>query len=149
MTDRHAATLLAVLAIASFMAAAPGESAVITNSGSTNSVGYVIKVSPDGQATLEMQGKGGTPSAPKSFTVPAATATRFFSDLAAARKANAVTVPCMKSVSFGTTTRITWQGWQSPDLDCPPKDDLGTALVNDVDAIRKASGIAAFPLRQP
>ena len=146
MTNRFAATLVAVMAIATFMAAGPGDSAVITNSGSTNAYGYTITVTPDGKATVAMQAKGAAPSAAKPFSVPSATITKFFDDLAAARKANIASVPCMKSVSFGSTTHVAWQGWQSPDLDCPPKDDLGTALVNDVEAIRKASGISSTPL---
>lgn len=145
------ATLFAVLAIAGFVAAAPLDSAVIVNSGSTNSYGYTIHVSSDGKASVTLQERGGVPAGtPKSFTVPAATASRFFADLAAARKANTVTVPCMKSVSFGSTLKITWQGWVSPDLTCPPKDSLGDALIKDVDAIRQAGGISAMPLhRQP
>jgi hypothetical protein len=144
------ATLITGLVIASFVAAAPSPTAVIVNSGSTNSYGYTISVSPDGKASVTLQERGGGPvGTPKPFTVPAATATRFFADLAAARKANAATVPCMKSASFGTTTHITWQEWTSPDLSCPPSESSGKALVNDVDAIRKAAGIAAFPLRQP
>lgn len=146
MTSRFAATLTAVMAIATFMAAGPGDNAVITNSGSTNAYGYTITVTPDGKATVAMQAKGAAPSAAKPFTVPSATITKFFDDLAAARKGNIASVPCMKSVSFGSTTHVAWQGWQSPDLDCPPKDDLGTALLNDVDAIRKASGISSTPL---
>ena len=146
MTNRFAATLVAGMAIATFMAAGPGDSAVITNSGSTNAYGYTIKVTPDGNATVAMQARGAAPSAAKPFTVPSTIITKFFADLAAARKANLAGVPCMKSVSFGTTTHVTWQGWQSPDLDCPPSGDLGTALVNDVEAIRKASGVSSTPL---
>jgi hypothetical protein len=146
MTNRFAATLVAAMAIATFMAAGPGDSAVITNSGSTNAYGYTIKVTPDGNATVAMQARGAAPSAAKPFTVESATITKFFADLAAARKANLTSVPCMKSASFGTTTHVTWQGWQSPDLDCPPSSDLGTALANDVEAIRKASGVSSTPL---
>jgi hypothetical protein len=142
------ATVVAALAIASFVAASPRDSAAIVNSGSTNSYGYTITVWSDGTGSVTLQARGGTPSSPKAFTVPSATTARFFADLAAARKGNATTVPCMKSVSFGSTTRISWQGWESPDLTCPPKDSLGEALVKDVDAIRKAAGIQELPLRQ-
>ena len=102
MTTRFAATLVAAMAIATFMAAGPGDSAVISNSGSTNAYGYTITVTPDGKATVAMQAKGAAPSAAKPFTVPSATITKFFDDLAAARKANIASVPCMKSVSFGS-----------------------------------------------
>ena len=131
------------------MAAAPPDSAVIVNSGSTNTIGYSIEVWSDGKASVTMQGRGSAPSTPKAFTVSAATAERFFADLAAARKGNATTAPCMKSASFGTSTHVKWQGWVSPDLSCPPKSSLGDALVRDVDAIHQAAGVAAAPLRQP
>ncbi len=142
------ATIVAALAIASFVAAAPRDSAIIVNSGSTNSYGYSIVVWSDGNATATLQVRGAAPGTSKAFTIPAATAARFFSDLAAARKGNATTGPCMKSASFGTSTHITWQGWVSPDLSCPPGGALGQALVADIDAIRKAAGISAMPLHQ-
>jgi hypothetical protein len=146
---RFRATLLAALGIASWMGAAPLDNAVIVDSGSTNTYGYTIHVSSDGKASVTFEERGGTATGtPKPFTVPAATATRFFADLAAARKGNVVTVPCMKSASFGSSLHITWQGWTSPDLSCPPKDALGEALVKDVDAIRQAGAIPAMPLRQ-
>lgn len=143
---RSRATLAAVLAIATLVAAAPLDSATIVDSGSTNANGYTIHISSDGNASVTYQPRGGNPiGAPKTFTVPAATTARFFADLAAARKGNAATVPCMKPVSFGTTLKVTWQGWTSPDLTCPPKDALGETLVSDVAAIRNAGGIN--PLR--
>lgn len=136
------ATILGLLAIAALMAASPPESATIVDSGSTNANGYTIRVGSDGNASVTYQPRGGSPiGAPKRFTVPAATTSRFFSDLAAARKGKAAAVPCMKSVSFGSTLKVTWQGWTSPDLTCPPKDALGEALVSDVAAIRNAGGI--------
>jgi FtsP/CotA-like multicopper oxidase with cupredoxin domain len=141
------AMLLALLAMAGLMAAAPRDNAVIVNSGSTNTYGYTIEVWSDGSATAVLQRRGQSASAtPKPFKVPAATVARFFANLAAARKGNALTVPCMKSASFGTSTHITWQGWTSPDLSCPPKDSLGDALVSDIAAIRQAAGIEELPL---
>jgi hypothetical protein len=142
------ATLFAVIAIASFVGAAPRDVAVIVNSGSTNSYGYTIQVWSDGKGSVTLQERGGAAVVtPKPFAVPPTIAVIFFSDLAAARKGNAATVPCMKTVSFGTSTHITWQGWESPDLTCPPKDSLGDALVRDVDGIRQAAGIPNSPLR--
>lgn len=136
-------------AAATFVAAAPRDSAVIVDSGSTNTLGSRIEVWSDGTAAMTLQQKvGASPPPAKSFTVPMATVKQFFADLAAARKGNAATVPCMKSASFGTTTRVTWQGWVSPDLTCPPKDALGAALIADVQRIREASGAAPAPLRQ-
>jgi hypothetical protein len=136
-----------MLAIAALVAASPLDTATIVDSGSTNANGYTIHVASDGNASVVYQPRGGSPiGSPKKFTVPAATTARFFADLAAARKGNMATVPCMKSVSFGTTLKVTWQGWTSPDLTCPPKDALGEALVSDVAAIRNAGDVD--PLHQ-
>lgn len=142
------ATLLGALAIASLVAAAATDTAVIVNSGSTNMSGYKITIASDGNGSMTPQNRGGTPTGqPKTFTIPAASASRFFGDLAAARAAKLATEPCMKSASFGSTTHVTWQGWTSPDLDCPPQGPASSALVKDVDEIRKASGAAALPLK--
>ena len=117
------------------------------DSGSTNSYAYTIEVWSDGKASITLQERGGAAlGTPKPFTVPLATAARFFSDLAAARKGNLTAAPCMKSASFGTTTRVNWQGWVSPDVSCP-SGELGEALVRDVDAVRQAAGVGALPLR--
>jgi hypothetical protein len=142
----YRAFTLGCIAVAMLGAVSP-DSAKIVDSGSTNTSGYTIVVQSDGSATVTVQQSATQSTAPKSFTLPQATATRFFTDLAAAKTGNAVTVPCMKSASFGTTLRITWQGWTSPDLSCPPKDSLGTALISDVQAIREAAGIGTVPLR--
>lgn len=111
-------------------------SASIVNSGSTNTLGFTIAVASDGSATLTMQ------EATKKFHVASATLAKFFADLGAARKAT--TGPgsaCMKSASFGSVTRIAWQGWTSPDLECPAANAQIAALSDDVHAIREAAGI--------
>lgn len=138
--------LFAALGIAGLMAATPADTAVIVNSGSTNSYGYTIHVASDGKASFTLQRGESAATTPKPFTVPAATAARFFSDLAAARKGNAAAEPCMKSASFGTSMHVTWQGWVSPDLSCPTNDGSGDALVRDISAIRQAGGIPEMPL---
>jgi hypothetical protein len=130
-----------LLAVTGTMTAQANDSALITNSGSTNTLGYRIELRPDGSATVAMvRGPSASPSPAKSFTVPSGTAKQFFTDLAAARQA--------KSASFGSSTYVAWQGWRSPDLSCPPSDATGKALVNDVEEIRKAAGVSAAPLRQ-
>lgn len=139
---RVASLVFTVYAAVVLVAAVPPDSAVIVDSGSTNTLGYRIDVRSDGSASVTVGS-----ASPKPFTLPQETASRFFADLAAARKGNATTEPCMKSASFGSTIRVTWQGWISPDLTCPPKDSLGTALVNDVNEIRGISGVKAAPLR--
>ena len=137
-----------VLIVGFAVGAAPNDSAVIVNSGSTNTIGYRIEVQSDGTATVAVQqNRTATPGPAKAFNVPAATAKKFFDDLAAARKGNAAMVPCMKSASFGSTITVTWQGWKSGDLTCPPKDDLGQALISDVNQIQVLSGVNTNEVR--
>jgi hypothetical protein len=148
------AALAIALLVASFavcVKAAPArDGAAIVDSGSTNALGYKIQLWSDGSGVLTLQDRLGTAhGAPKTFAVAPSLAQRFFSDLKAARDGNAVGTPCMKSASFGTTTHVQWHGWNSPDLDCPAENVLTAALVNDVNAIRSASGVEAMPLHRP
>lgn len=126
--------LLFALANASvFAATAP---ITIVNSGSTNTLGFTIAVGSDGGATLTMA------HATKTFHVADATLKKFLADLNAARRMT--TSPaggCMKSASFGSSTRIAWQGWTSPDLECPAPNAQIAALADDVHAVREAAGI--------
>lgn len=111
---------------------------IIVNSGSTNTLGFTINVAADGGSMLTMQRQM------KTFQVSTATLKKLLNDLAAAKKAS--TSPgsgCIKSASFGSATRITWQGWTSPDLECPASNPQTAALIDDVHAVREAAGIAA------
>jgi hypothetical protein len=140
---------LAAVALAGACACAAQSSdvATIINSGSTNASGYAIVVHAGGSSAFNLQNRAGAvESSPKPFSVSTDVATRFFADLKAARDGHAAGVPCMKSASFGTSTHITWDGWTSPDLDCPPGDPLMAALVKDEQAIRAASGIDTMHL---
>jgi hypothetical protein len=142
--------IAAALALAAFAActAAEPDSATIVNSGSTNFSGYTIDVRSDGSATADVSNRGvEASSSPKPFTLDAAMAKQFFSDLAAARGDKTLSQPCMKSASFGSTTRVTWHDWTSPDLSCPPSDAAGAALIHDIQAIASASGVTPGPRR--
>ena len=121
------------------------DGAVIVDSGSTNTTGYRITIHADGSATIVLQNRGVAHGATKPFTVAGNVAAEFFANLKAARTANVSTLPCMKSASFGTTTRVLWHGWTSPDLDCPSDRGVLNALVASVNKIRAASGIGSLP----
>lgn len=148
MRCRSASVLAVAVAfgwLASANAAPARDGAVIVDSGSTNTPGYRIDVWSDGSATVVVQNRGVVRGAPKSFSVAAHVASQFFANLKAVRGGNVTGQPCMKSASFGTTTRVTWHGWTSPDLDCPSDRPTLTALVSSVNAIRAASGIGTLP----
>ncbi|HEY1428315.1 MAG TPA: hypothetical protein VGF18_02000 [Candidatus Tumulicola sp.] len=137
-----------IAAVAACAANSPDQ-ATIVNSGSTNTTGYKLSVSPDGHASAVMQNRSGVAqSGLRSFTISSKQADSFFTHLKAVKDAPATTGGCMKSASFGSSTIVHWQGWTSPDLNCPSEDPAIKALANDVSAIRTAAGISSFPLIQ-
>jgi hypothetical protein len=142
---------LAVVATAALLAAVPApDEATIVNSGSTNVAGYTISVRSDATASVVASNRGvDATSTPKAFTVDAAVAKQFFADLAAAKSQGAAIKPCMKSASFGSTTRVTWHDWTSPDLSCPPDNAAASALVHDVEVLTAASGAGNALRRGP
>jgi hypothetical protein len=130
-----------VAAAITIAAASANDGATIVNSGSTNANGYTIQVWSDATADVAI-GRPGALGTPKPFSIPSALATQFFADLAAARDGHAAGQHCMKSASFGTSMRVQWHGWTSPDLTCPPAGDALTgALVHDTGEIISAAKI--------
>jgi hypothetical protein len=121
--------MLAVMA-ATLAGPVPAGSAAIVNSGSTNAPGYRIVVSPDGTATV-LEG-----TSAKRLQLPPQTARTFFHDVSNATPLRALHVDgCMKSASFGTSTRIEWRGQSTPDLSCPSTNPAVLRLSHDVEAI--------------
>ncbi len=138
--------LLAVGVLLGCLGAVPDDFAVIDNPGSTNVNGYLIQIWSDGHASVMLQTRDRRiASSPKPFSIPVTIARKVFADLAAARNGNATTVPCMKTVSFGASLKVVWQGWESTDLTCPPKDELANALARDAEAIAQIAGVSALP----
>ncbi len=121
--------------------AAPAQTAMIVNSGSTNTTGYQLEVSSDGSGAV---GTGDISQAAltgqlvvhfKSGTVK--DAGKFFRDLNAAMPLTSLPVRHgMRSASFGTATYVTYKGQQSPDLTFA-SDPRTVALKADIDSITK------------
>ncbi|HTW84276.1 MAG TPA: hypothetical protein VMD91_09435 [Candidatus Sulfotelmatobacter sp.] len=117
---------------------ADGE-AVIANSGSTNTGGYVIRVYADGTVSVDQ-------GVPIRKTISKQLVTKFFDDLHAAGPLDALpTAACMKSASFGSSTRVGYHAQLSPDLSCPSTSSIGRALTIDVNAIVNAAGVSMLP----
>jgi hypothetical protein len=149
--------LIAVLLVASPLAAAanvtnvskvpgylpvPKGAAVILNTGSTNASAYRIVVQANGNAEYIAY------ATRAKEHVPASIVSKFFSDLhAAGPLQNLPRVPCMKSISFGTSLFVWWDHSRSPDLSCP-SDERGRALAADAQAVASALHISTM-LRGP
>ena len=110
-------------------ASSPGTSAVIVNSGSTNTPGYriLVKTSGDAEYSVEPRRHGPRNAATQmQRRILSALVQRFYSDLKAAMPFSALPHRgCMKSVSSGTTLRIEFDSEQTPDLSCRGDNTLG------------------------
>ena len=124
----------------SFPPVPPG-AAVIANSGSTNSAGYTLVIAPDGSATVR-QYEGFTQK-----TVAGAQTHWLFGRLRAAGPLDSLGLEhCIKSASFGTSTRITWNGTTSGDVSCSA-DPASRELVRTINVI--VTQLAVPTLRRP
>jgi hypothetical protein len=130
---------------AGLLVASPADagSAVLVNSGSTNTPGFKIVVPRDGAAEYtampraHSQSEGQHVLAPMKRKLPPALVHRLFSDLEAARPFSDLPRPtCMKSVSFGTRLTIQFNGDETPDLNCGAGQSTKlAALIDDAKQI--------------
>jgi hypothetical protein len=117
----------------------PPGAALIVNGGSTNFAGFKIAVARDGTAVSQM------PSGVALAHVAPATAKWLFEHLAADRPLDKLPPgECMKSVSFGSSTTIAWNGETTPDITCT-SDPRVAELNRTVSAIEKQLGIVPQP----
>lgn len=123
--------------------AAGMDGATITNSGSTNTSGYIIKVRSDGTGTVQPTRRPQI-AMPRRLAVPAGLAQKLLADAKAADHAGAAGQTCMKSASFGYSLTVRYHGWMSPDLACPGDDALA-ALRTDVQALEETAGLTGSP----
>ena len=134
---------LLVFSSQSSMALVTSNTAVILNSGSTNTIGYRIYVSPSGFVSYVDGNGSGQGQLPKKLT------TRFFRHLTDPEPLSDLPVePCVKSVSFGTTTTVSLGGERSPDISCPSKNEQAQDLEEDVTAIATALNVVNVPNSQ-
>lgn len=149
MRTSSAAFLAIFLALAGVAAAAGApDGATIRNTGSTNFLGYTIKVWSDGHATaVHAERNGRAADRPVSGTIPASMVSQFFNDLHTARKSRPVSQPCVKSASFGTATIVQYHGWTSPDLECGG-DGTVIALGSDAKKIAAHLQVQGTPIRR-
>jgi hypothetical protein len=114
---------------------------IITNSGSTNSPGYTLTINKDGSGSIKYE-KGTwyfKTYTDKTFS----TGTFDSSHLAAilAQIKDVGTIPshgCARSISFGSTTSITYDGKTSSDISCLSKND-GKVFQDLRDAVQSIS----------
>ncbi len=104
----------------------------IINSGSTNTAGYVIELQRNGLVKWTVARRirpvlSTTPSATttqNNIRLPTLLANNIFQAIENASPfTQYAPIFCGKSVSFGTTLHVTYNGQQTPDLSCPLQDE--------------------------
>lgn len=103
---------------------------VITNTGSTNTIGYRILIGAGGEASYVSGDGAGNATLPQDMFA------KLRGDVDAAKPLSGLPreVSCVKPMSFGTSTFIALGGDRTPDLECPG-NDAESALKEDVAAI--------------
>ncbi|MBD5633370.1 MAG: hypothetical protein IAI49_02725 [Candidatus Eremiobacteraeota bacterium] len=118
-------------------ALAPGDVEIV-NSGSTNTAGFRIDVHPDATVDVHQFGE----------TVRKSVDRAQVDELMAKVKAGApfsepASAHCMRSVSFGTTTKVTYDGRTTGDIGCGA-GPAGQDLSRTVHAIETQLGLNTF-----
>ena len=118
----------------------PTNAVVITNTGTTDTIGYRIIIPPSGEAFF-VTGKG-----PGNKKLPAKLTRKLLKDLAAVGPIEqmAVRTPCVKPAASATTTTLGYHGQSSNDLNCPG-DARAIKLQKDVAEVVKALGVTNVP----
>ena len=112
----------------------------IEDTGSTNRAGCRVTFDEDGHASVEQRG-GET----RKIQLSPSLCSRFLSDLKRVGGLSAIPARhCMKSVSFGSSLFIGYEGDRSPDLNCPGQSEPRVdALQKDAQEILQAAREAA------
>lgn len=127
------------------------DAAFIENSGSTNTPGYRLSIDPSGEAewTLFRRRNSAVCSQGKGRLAPEL-AQQFFADLRRLTPFDKLPLRfCAKSVSFGTTLHLRYEGTESPDLSCALQTPDIKTLLTDLDKINAAVGMSTDIGRLP
>jgi hypothetical protein len=128
--------LFAVLMPIAMLAAEQTQRATIIDTGSTNSAGMTLVVNAGGSTKVRPEG-----AEPHTVSLDPRLSDRLFKDLQSAGHLSDLPRPhCMKSVSFGSSLYVEFNGERSPDLNCPASADSKlSALQKDVREIMQAA----------
>lgn len=118
--------------------------AVIEDSGSTNTPGYRLIVQASGSAEWSVSRRRHSPACSRNTgNLPPDLTQKFFEDLRQLMPLSKLPVGhCAKSISFGATLRVIYQGSASPDLSCPASGAEADKLLNDLAEINKTLGVS-------
>lgn len=126
-------------AVTATMPPIPAGAAVIRNSGSTNTTGYIIVISPDGNAIIRQNDENTNAVLARPQTQWLFAKLRQFAPLGALPQGH-----CMRSVSFGSSTTISYGGATTPGLSCAVSPEE-RELARTVGVIVRQLHVSTFP----
>ncbi len=128
--------LIPLSAAVSAAAQTTPQQVTIENTGSTNMPGVKLVVSPAG--TAEVQPRD---AEPRKANVDQHLCDQLFQDLKSISSLSALPrTHCVKSVSFGSSLFVEFNGERSPDLNCPAAPNSKVALLQkDAQALMDAA----------
>ena len=134
----RARAILAVLMTIGLSQADNTQQATIQDTGSTNVAGVTLIVNDGGSTKVQPHG-----AEAHTVSLDSKLSQRFFEDLKSAGSLSALPhAHCMKSISFGSSLYIEFNGERSPDLNCPaPPDSKLSVLQKDVREIMQAAHV--------
>ena len=118
------------------MAAGNTKQATIEDTGSTNVAGAILVVNAGGSTKVQPHG-----AEAHTISLDPHLCDKFFEDLKSAAPLSQLPhAHCMKSISFGSSLYVEFNGERSPDLNCPaPRDSKLGVLQKDVREIMQAA----------
>jgi len=132
MTTSRLRTLMFLMINSAWFCAAQ---VTVIDSGSTNLPGVNVKLQKSGPQALVEQRDGSQ----QKIMLDKDACKRLMTDLKAAGPLNELPAAhCMKSVSFGTSIFVEFNGVRSPDLSCRQTDPRAAALKTDASEILSA-----------
>ena len=99
----------------------------VIESGSTNTVGYTVAINYDGSATAQIEGRFDLPPRSQQFPPGTIDTKTLQSLLTAVGDVSKIPTTGFRSkpASFATTTKISYEGNTSGDLQCFPQNGVG------------------------
>ena len=134
----RARVILAVLMSIAAVQADDRQQATIEDTGSTNTPATMLIVHAGGSTKVQPHG-----AEARTISLDPRLSERFFQDLkSAGRLSELPHIHCMKSISFGSSLYIEFNGERSPDLNCPaPSGSKLSVLQKDVREIMQAAHV--------
>ena len=110
-------------------------SIIINNSGSTNTASFGLVVNPDGSGVMNIGDSHTASSSVKQISVGVLDYQTLQNKILVVPTLQFTNIVCAKSVSFGYTENVVYNGETSGDITCPPSQQSYQDLLQIVNTV--------------